>query len=300
MPDDKLAALEALEQQSDLRGRRAIVASFALMAAAILGTIVLVAYSTITVNNLRAQTKKELDEVATLRAERTKLERETAAFKQEIETLRPAVENYRALVSQDSTTAIEARGETPTTSNPDVQPRIYLQVVDAGDRDYAATIGRALAKQYSYAVPGVEYVPRASRLRNTEVRYYKKDDEPDARRLVENLIALQVRSPSLLYLNLENAKVRPRHYEVWFAAGSGASIPPSVIKVIVDQLGVEPGDVTWNATLTADLGADSQDSMELVRALQDEFRITIPGDAARKFIRVSDVVEYLRSRKALK
>ena len=300
MADETLAALEALEQQSGRRRRRAIIASYALLAAATLGTIGLVSYSAVTVNDLRAQTKRELDEVARLRSERSELERERAGLQQEIQTLRPAVENYRALVSQDSTTAIEARGETPTTSKAEVQPRIYLQVVDAGDRDYAATIGRALAKQYRYAVPGVEYVPRASRLRNTEVRYYKKDDEPDARRLVENLTALQVKSPSLLYLNLENAKVRPRHYEVWFAAGSGASIPPSVIKVIVDQLGVEPGDVTWNATFTGDLGADSQDAAELIRALQDEFRITIPSDAARKFIRVSDVVEYLRSRKALK
>src|SRR5437660_1326968 len=55
-----------------------------------------------------------------------------------------------------------------------------------------------------------------------------------------------------------------------------------VKKIIVDQLGVEEDLVTPEASFVDDLGADSLDTVELVMALEEEFGIEIPGDAALK------------------
>ncbi len=58
-------------------------------------------------------------------------------------------------------------------------------------------------------------VPAAQNLTRFEVRYYKKAEEPVARRLVEVLEAVNVPAVAV-YLNLEtNTRVRQNHYEIW-------------------------------------------------------------------------------------
>ena len=49
-----------------------------------------------------------------------------------------------------------------------------------------------------------------------------------------------------------------------------------VKKIIVEQLGVEENEVTTEASITEDLGADSLDQVELVMAFETEFGIDIP------------------------
>ena len=63
-----------------------------------------------------------------------------------------------------------------------------------------------------------------------------------------------------------------------------------VKKIIVEQLGVEANEVTQEASITDDLGADSLDQVELVMAFETEFGIDIPDEEAEKIKTVGDAV----------
>ena len=63
--------------------------------------------------------------------------------------------------------------------------------------------------------------------------------------------------------------------------------------VIVEQLEVEPQDVTLEARIDEDLGADSLDAVELIMALEEEFEIEIPDEVAEQIRTVKQVVVYM-------
>ena len=69
-----------------------------------------------------------------------------------------------------------------------------------------------------------------------------------------------------------------------------------VKEIIVEQLGVEAGDVTPAAKFIEDLGADSLDTVELVMAFEEEFDIEIPDDAAEHIQTVGDAVKFIAER----
>ncbi len=64
-----------------------------------------------------------------------------------------------------------------------------------------------------------------------------------------------------------------------------------VKKIIVEQLGVDESEVTPEASITDDLGADSLDQVELVMAFETEFNIDIPDEEAEKIKTVGDAVQ---------
>ena len=67
-------------------------------------------------------------------------------------------------------------------------------------------------------------------------------------------------------------------------------------KIIVEQLGVEPDDVTPEAAFVEDLDADSLDLVELIMSLEEEFGMEISDEDAEKIQKVSDAVEYIEER----
>ena len=71
------------------------------------------------------------------------------------------------------------------------------------------------------------------------------------------------------------------------------SVFEKVKKTIVEQLGVEENEVTMDASITDDLGADSLDQVELVMALETEFNLDIPDEEAEKIKTVGDAVRYI-------
>lgn len=64
--------------------------------------------------------------------------------------------------------------------------------------------------------------------------------------------------------------------------------------ILVDQLGVEPDDVTLDANFIDDLNADSLDIVELIMALEQEFDTSIPDEEAERIVTVGDAVDYIR------
>ena len=63
-----------------------------------------------------------------------------------------------------------------------------------------------------------------------------------------------------------------------------------VKKIIVEQLGVDEAEVTPEASITDDLGADSLDQVELVMAFETEFNIDIPDEEADNIKTAGDAV----------
>ena len=72
-----------------------------------------------------------------------------------------------------------------------------------------------------------------------------------------------------------------------------AAVDEKVKQIIVEQLGVDEGEVTNNASFVDDLGADSLDTVELVMAFEESFGIEIPDEDAEKIATVKDAVEYI-------
>lgn len=68
-----------------------------------------------------------------------------------------------------------------------------------------------------------------------------------------------------------------------------------VTAILVDQLGVEPDDVTMEANFIDDLNADSLDIVELIMALEQEFDMAIPDEEAERIDTVGDAVNYIKN-----
>ena len=71
------------------------------------------------------------------------------------------------------------------------------------------------------------------------------------------------------------------------------ALEDKVKDIIVEQLGVNPEQVTSEASFIEDLGADSLDTVELVMALEEEFGISIPDEDAEGIKTVGDAVSYI-------
>ncbi len=77
-----------------------------------------------------------------------------------------------------------------------------------------------------------------------------------------------------------------------------ASVDEKVKEIIVEQLGVDPAQVTPEASFVNDLGADSLDTVELVMALEEEFNLEIPDEEAEKITTVGQAIEYIKKNSA--
>src|SRR5215467_2108823 len=71
------------------------------------------------------------------------------------------------------------------------------------------------------------------------------------------------------------------------------AVEEKVKQIIVEQLGVDEGEVTPNASFVDDLGADSLDTVELVMAFEEAFDLEIPDEDAEKIRTVKDAIDYI-------
>ena len=71
-----------------------------------------------------------------------------------------------------------------------------------------------------------------------------------------------------------------------------------VIQIISEQLGKNESEIKMSSHFIEDLDADSLDTVELVMALEEEFNIDIPDEAAEKITTVESAVDFIVESKA--
>ena len=77
-----------------------------------------------------------------------------------------------------------------------------------------------------------------------------------------------------------------------------ATIAERVKKIVIEHLSVDADKVVDKANFIDDLGADSLDTVELVMAIEEEFGVEIPDDAAETIVTVGDAVKFLEKNAA--
>lgn len=63
--------------------------------------------------------------------------------------------------------------------------------------------------------------------------------------------------------------------------------------ILVEQIGVNPDQITPEANFIEDLGCDSLDTVELVMAVEEEFHIEIQDEDADKIKTFGDALKYV-------
>ena len=75
-------------------------------------------------------------------------------------------------------------------------------------------------------------------------------------------------------------------------------IQAKVIQIISEQLGKDESEIKMSSHFIEDLDADSLDTVELVMALEEEFEVDIPDEAAEKITTVQSAVDFIVKSKA--
>ncbi|MFH1779323.1 MAG: acyl carrier protein [Candidatus Omnitrophota bacterium] len=79
-----------------------------------------------------------------------------------------------------------------------------------------------------------------------------------------------------------------------------SAVADKVRSIIAEQLGVKLEEVTSEASFVDDLGADSLDTVELVMALEENFKIEIPDEDAEKMSNVGQAIKYIEEKTSAK
>lgn len=237
--NENIALLRQMEAEESRARRRGALMAWLLVALALAVLATMLSTGARRLSDIREQTAREKVRLSQLQGERRVLE-------DSIQRLSPLVGNYQSLLIADTAnlpvaavpdlvpmidrprlpSAAGRVAESPADSTVVRMPaaRVYLHVVTPDDRAHADAVGARLIEA-GFHMLGVEYKRSAPRLRTTELRYYRKDDEPDAQRLLQTLRAAGEPNAVLLYLGLENnPRLRRRQYEIWFAAGAGQRV----------------------------------------------------------------------------
>lgn len=72
-----------------------------------------------------------------------------------------------------------------------------------------------------------------------------------------------------------------------------SEIEEQIVPIIAEKLGVNPSEVTLDASFTNDLGADSLDTVELMLDFEKKFGIAIPDDQQENINTVCDVIRLI-------
>ncbi len=70
--------------------------------------------------------------------------------------------------------------------------------------------------------------------------------------------------------------------------------------ILVDELGLNPADITPNATMSDNLGITSHEFLNAVMVIEDQYDITTDEDTLKTLTTVDDFVKYIESLVAAK
>ena len=77
-----------------------------------------------------------------------------------------------------------------------------------------------------------------------------------------------------------------------------SKINQKVAEILVDQLGATYEQVTPEAKIIEDLGADSLDQVELVMAVEEEFDIEITDEESMTLTTVQAIIDFVAAKTA--
>jgi acyl carrier protein len=89
-----------------------------------------------------------------------------------------------------------------------------------------------------------------------------------------------------------------KYFQLGVDLEMSAEVFEQVKKIVAEQLSVEEADVKPESSFANDLGADSLDTVELVMALEEEFDIEIPDEAAEGIGTVQAAVDFIKEKSA--
>ena len=127
------------------------------------------------------------------------------------------------------------------------------------------------------------------------IRMAARGVEHRHRRALATRLPQQPRRADAALAGRVGALFRPRtttsEVQKWhFPAMKSSSASRSAL---VEQLGVDEGEITDEASFQDDLDADSLDLVELIMELEDQFGVKIPDEDAQKLTTVGQAVDYV-------
>jgi acyl carrier protein len=79
----------------------------------------------------------------------------------------------------------------------------------------------------------------------------------------------------------------------------GENLQERLFALVASQLGMEREELSPEAHILDDLGADSLDVVELVMTLEESFDIVVPDEDVERLQTLGDVQQYLQERTAI-
>ena len=67
-----------------------------------------------------------------------------------------------------------------------------------------------------------------------------------------------------------------------------------LVEILMENMNVQPQDITMETAFKDDLAIDSLDMYELVMSMEDEFNIEISSDRAAEIVTVEDMIRVLK------
>lgn len=169
-------------------------------------------------NSLLADERNQLNE------EKRRLQRVVDDFEQQLATEDVAVsDKLEAAVQQ-----VQQQLERVPNPEAKLKMRIYLHIADESQRAGAAHVGELLRGSYldGQAVRVEQGIERpAIAPESNQLRCFRKEECLGEARALLDLINSRLATPKLVLVDLSrtyegSSGIRPRHYEIWFAAGA--------------------------------------------------------------------------------
>ena len=208
-PEQRLTLLEELKDREPGIVRRARLGAWAsvILASCITAVLLYVAY------NERARVERDVAE------KRVELEKLNA----QLEATGRRLRAWQTVVSEIPKPQLEAGFAKASRNDPNVENilrRVYIQTPPGEEAMKRAKEAQKKLRQEGFVAPGIEVRPESPS--QTQVRYYKSAEAPQAWKIVESLQAIgeQTGPPQHLKRFENSTAVRPNHYEVWLGAKS--------------------------------------------------------------------------------
>lgn len=68
--------------------------------------------------------------------------------------------------------------------------------------------------------------------------------------------------------------------------------------ILAEQLSIDADTIGENTNITEDLGADSLDIVELLMAVEENFKVSVPDEDVPSLKTVKDIADYIESKQA--